>query len=236
MARKRMIDPQFFLDEELAALTPHARLLYIGLWTIADDVNATLPNRPKWIKAQVFPYENVNIEKVLDELSTSTHIRLFTGSENEKYWFIPSFHNYQRIDRPSKAKYPEYDSKLAEDSASTRSEVKLSKVKLKDNFSSIVSLNDGVCQGIATDYSVSLKAVREVRDDLMLWCKANGKTFKDYRAALQNWVRRGVKEKKIAKIPVSTPMPIVLEVSPEERAAVSKKIQELRAKNPIKSI
>lgn len=236
MARKRMIDPQFFLDEELAALTPHARLLYIGLWTIADDRNATLPNRPKWIKAQIFPYENVNIERVLDELSTSTHILLFTASDEQKYWFLPSFHKYQRIDRPSISKSPEYNGKLAEGSTSTLSEVKLSKVKLIEKYSSVISLNEGVVQGIANDYSVPVKAVRNLKDALILHCKSKGKSYRDYRATLMNWVRRGIEEGKLTKIKVSDPVPFAPEISPEEQVIVSKKIQEMRAKNPIKSV
>lgn len=232
-----MIDPQFFLDEDLAAMSPHARLLYIGLWTIADDVNATLPNRPKWIKAQIFPYENVDIERVLSELSASTHILLFTASDKEKYWYIPSFKDHQRIDRPSKAKYPEFDSTLVEASASTRTEVKLKEVKRRESFSSIVSLNEGVVAAIAKDYSVSVKAVREIRDDLLLWCKANGKSFKDYRAALQNWVRRGIKEKKITKIINTTsPATDLPDLTPEQQAENHKKLQELRSNLHVKTI
>lgn len=235
MARKRMIDPQFFLDEELAALTPHARLLYIGLWTIADDTNATLPDRPKWIKAQVFPYEDMDIEGVLDELSTSTHIRLFTASDDHKYWFLPSFHKYQRIDRPSKPKYPEYVGKFVEGSTSTLPEVKLSKVKLSER-EGITTLNEKVCGDIAEKYSVSLKAVRKTRDALMLWCRKNGKVFSDYPAALEDWVRQDIDSKKIAKITPSTPMPNLPEPTPAEKAATHKKIQDIRSKLRVKSV
>lgn len=59
MARNRMLNPEFWLDEEIAKLSPHARLLYMGLWGICDDNYATFPNRVEWIKAQIFPYEIV---------------------------------------------------------------------------------------------------------------------------------------------------------------------------------
>ncbi len=125
MARKRIIDPEFWLDEEIAKLSPHARLLYIGLWNLCDDNYATLPDRPDWIKIQVFPYETVDTRGLLDELSTSNKILPFE-SDGKRYWFIKNFFKHQRIDRPSKPKYPKFD----DGSSSTRSEVKLSKDKL----------------------------------------------------------------------------------------------------------
>ena len=60
MARNRMLNPEFWLDEELAKLSPYARLLYMGLWGICDDNYATFPNRPEWVKAQIFPYEKTD--------------------------------------------------------------------------------------------------------------------------------------------------------------------------------
>jgi hypothetical protein len=140
MARKRMLSPDFWLDEELACKTPHARLLYEGLWNLADDTQATLPNRPEWIKAQIFPYESVSIRQLLGELSATRHIALFRGEDGKEYWFLPHFHEHQKIDKPSKPKYPqyveanciEYNPTLGEDSARTPAQYKLSKDKLSE--------------------------------------------------------------------------------------------------------
>ena len=54
--RARNIKPGFFENEELADLPPLTRLLYIGLWLLADR-EGRLENRPRRIKAQIFPYE-----------------------------------------------------------------------------------------------------------------------------------------------------------------------------------
>ena len=136
MARNRMLNPEFWLDEEIAKLSPHARLLYMGLWGICDDNYATLPNRPDWIKAQVFPYEQVKIENLLGELKKIGKIVLFEA-ENKEYWYIKNFLKYQKVEHPSIPKYPSFSSSLTEPSPSphrvlTRklSKVKLSKVKL----------------------------------------------------------------------------------------------------------
>lgn len=67
MARIRSIKQDFFLNEDLATVTSEARLLAIGLSTIADRAGR-LEDRPLKIKAQLFPYHNVDITKLLDEL------------------------------------------------------------------------------------------------------------------------------------------------------------------------
>jgi len=46
MARTRSIKPAFFANEHLAELSAGTRLLFIGLWTIADK-NGKLEDRPK---------------------------------------------------------------------------------------------------------------------------------------------------------------------------------------------
>ncbi|MFZ5559671.1 MAG: hypothetical protein ACOZAL_02675 [Patescibacteria group bacterium] len=134
-----MIDPNFFLDEELAKLSPHARLLYIGSWTIADDNVFTFPCRPGWIKVQLFPYEKrLDMIKLINELIESKHYILFE-SNGSKYIYIPTMKEHQKIERPSKQKYPCYDGSpnipqlLTESSPNTLPEVKLIEEKLKED-------------------------------------------------------------------------------------------------------
>lgn len=67
MPRARYIKPGFFLNEDLAALSPLARLLFAGLWTIADGAGR-LEYRPKRIKAQILPYDDCDCVLLLDEL------------------------------------------------------------------------------------------------------------------------------------------------------------------------
>lgn len=139
-----MLDPDFFLDEEVAKISPLARILYTGLWCLADDHFATIPNSPDWIRAQILPYEKeVKIEDLLKELQRIDKIRPFV-SNGKNYYYIKNFHRYQRIDRPSQSKYPEYGLDelkkntrrvLVTNGRSTHSQVKLSKVKLsKDKY------------------------------------------------------------------------------------------------------
>lgn len=70
MPRIRFIKPEFFKDEDLAALPYEFRLLFIGLWGIADKAGR-LEDRPLRIKAELFPYDNIDIEAGLMSLSKS---------------------------------------------------------------------------------------------------------------------------------------------------------------------
>ena len=54
--RARNIKPGFFKNDTLAELEFAARLLFIGLWGLADRAGR-LEDRPKKIKAEVFPYD-----------------------------------------------------------------------------------------------------------------------------------------------------------------------------------
>lgn len=88
--------------------------------------------------------------------------------------------------------------------------------KEKNIYTSPNSLTDEICVEIAKQYSVSEKAVRDIRDDLVGYCQSEGKRYKDYRATLQNWTRRALRERKLTKI-ISSKPPELPEVSEEER-------------------
>jgi len=73
VARSRNIKPGFFLNEDLAECSCHARLLFIGLWCLADR-EGRLEDRAKRIKASIFPYENVDVDSLLTELESSSFL------------------------------------------------------------------------------------------------------------------------------------------------------------------
>ena len=73
MARARNIKPAFFLNESLAAMPAATRLLFIGLWTLADR-EGRLEDRPLRIKAAIFPYEDVDVDPMLAQLTDNGFI------------------------------------------------------------------------------------------------------------------------------------------------------------------
>lgn len=73
MARSRNIKPGFFRNELLAECSPLARLLFAGLWCLADRAGR-LEDRPKRIRVEVLPYDDGSVDEMLDELNRSGFI------------------------------------------------------------------------------------------------------------------------------------------------------------------
>lgn len=76
MARSRNIKPGFFTNDELAECSPYARLLFAGLWTIADK-EGRLDDRPKKVKALVLPFDNVDCDELLQQLHDRKFIQRY---------------------------------------------------------------------------------------------------------------------------------------------------------------
>lgn len=73
MARARNIKPGFFKNEDLAELKIETRLLFIGLWTLADR-EGRLEDRPKRIKGELFPFDSFEVDSMLSELQSSSFL------------------------------------------------------------------------------------------------------------------------------------------------------------------
>lgn len=67
MARARLLKPGFFTNERIVELDPFARLLFAGLWTVADR-EGRLEDRPKRLKLQLFPADDIDIDALLNDL------------------------------------------------------------------------------------------------------------------------------------------------------------------------
>ncbi len=66
--RARNLKPGFFKNEQLADMSPLTRLFFAGLWCAADR-EGRLENRPKRLKAEILPFDNVPVSKMLSQLS-----------------------------------------------------------------------------------------------------------------------------------------------------------------------
>lgn len=77
MARARNIKPGVFKNELLAEMPAFTRLLFIGLWTLADR-EGRLEDRPKRIKIELFPFDNDDIESALVALCEAGFIHRYS--------------------------------------------------------------------------------------------------------------------------------------------------------------
>lgn len=104
MPRQRIINPEFWLDEQIASCVFPARLLYIGIWNFSDDYGVIEDSVMK-LKAQIFPYDDMDVAPhrlVLIDLG-----KLIPFEADGKAWlYIKNFLKYQRVEKPSKFRNP----------------------------------------------------------------------------------------------------------------------------------
>lgn len=94
MPRARLISPKFFKSEQLSKLPHETRLLFIGLWALADS-EGRLEDHPRKIQEEIFPRDAVDIENLLNQLDAASLIFRYRilGCD---YIQIPKWRNYQR--------------------------------------------------------------------------------------------------------------------------------------------
>lgn len=93
MARARNIKPGFFRNEELVDLPYETRLLFIGLWTIADR-EGRLEDRPKRIKMELFPADGLDVDTCLDQLQDGGFILRYEVGD-ARYIQVLAFSKHQ---------------------------------------------------------------------------------------------------------------------------------------------
>lgn len=107
MARSRNIKPGFFTNEDLVELEFSTRLLFAGLWTVADK-EGRLQDRPKKIKIDIFPADNIDVDPMLQELHNSGFIVRYVWEE-KKYIQIKNWAKHQNphhTEKPSEIPDP----------------------------------------------------------------------------------------------------------------------------------
>ena len=93
MARSRNIKPGFFVNEYLVELPFETRLLFAGLWTLADREDR-LEDRPKKIKMAIFPADDVDVNQSLQQLHDAGLIVRYVV-ENKGYIEVVKFGQHQ---------------------------------------------------------------------------------------------------------------------------------------------
>lgn len=122
MARARIVKPDFFVDDELAACGQNAMILFAGLWCHSDR-EGRLEDRPARLKIQILPYFDTDIDAELEKLERAGFIQRYTVDGNN-YIQVINFSKHQRphvneqdsvIPAPTKV-VPEHNQGSAEES------------------------------------------------------------------------------------------------------------------------
>lgn len=93
MARLRILKPRFFANEDLAEVSPLGRLLFQGLWCWADR-EGRLEDRPKRIKVEILPYDDCDVEELLNDLAAKGFILRYEV-DGQRYIQVVNFSKHQ---------------------------------------------------------------------------------------------------------------------------------------------
>src|SRR4051812_45382437 len=102
MARIRTIKPTFWKDQKDVRLNPDVRLMFIGLWNLADDEGVVCAD-PCIIKSELFPYDTkLRVKTIQDWLAQLVEAVMIIpfSFKGENFFVIRTFKIYQSINRP----------------------------------------------------------------------------------------------------------------------------------------
>ena len=107
MARIRSVKPDFWADEKVGALSPLARLAFIGSWNFADD-EGLLRWSPEYLAASLFMYDGLTTKRVaavMAELVAADLVFPYTiGRARQELAYVVNFRAHQKINRPQPSK------------------------------------------------------------------------------------------------------------------------------------
>lgn len=92
--RARNIKPGFYKNADLVECSISARYLAPGLWMMADK-EGRLEDRPRQIKIEIFPCDDVDVNQLLDELAAHQHIQRYEIG-GKRFIQICKFKEHQR--------------------------------------------------------------------------------------------------------------------------------------------
>lgn len=101
MSRARNIKPGFFRNADLVELPMEARLLFIGLWTLADR-SGRLEDRPKQIKMEIFPADSVDCDAAINLIVQTGMLERYEV-DGKRYLQVVNFCKHQNPHRDEKA-------------------------------------------------------------------------------------------------------------------------------------
>ena len=106
-----MIDPNIWDSEDFGNLSDLAKLVFVGLFSLADDEGRGRCN-PGYLKSKLFPYKenlrSADIEKTLSEISSNMSV-IFYLCDEKQYYSLYNWNTWQKIDKPTASKIPAFD-------------------------------------------------------------------------------------------------------------------------------
>lgn len=109
MARIRTIKPSFWGDDAVSRMSRDARLLAIGLISMADDHGRFIAT-PQAVLGYVFPHDEdisqARFKRLMGEVEKAG-IALTYKVDGRQYGHLPKWRNHQRISHPQASPLPD---------------------------------------------------------------------------------------------------------------------------------
>ena len=227
-----MLKKNISTSQKLADLkSDSSRMLYLFIMPHLDIEGRHLAD-PEIIKGHILPkiksWGLAKIEQHLGELKEVGLILLY-DIDGERYLEFVDFKKYQNLreDREAESKIP---APLQENSRRTPA---LSKDKLNIyTLDFLKNIPETDLKELADKYSVSFSFIRSRAEDVIDYCAAKGKVYRDYKAALRNFIKSHIEKHPSCVITKKAEEKKEPEFkrSPEEQEKARKLIAEGRAK------
>jgi len=104
-----MIHPEIWQSEDFSKLSLFARLLFIGMFSMADDYGKGRA-KPVYLKSVIFPYDDgmriIDVEKALSEIGSNMSVTFYAHDGND-YYRLDNWESWQKVDKPQSSKIPD---------------------------------------------------------------------------------------------------------------------------------
>lgn len=253
MSQRRMFSNRIANSARFLQMPSEAQLLYFHLCLRADDdgiveaypiirLLGTAPDACQLLLEKKF-VKQLNEDQVIvitDWLEHNT-IRADRKVDSIYKHLLPS--DVKTIEAKPRSDVENNTKRIGGQSTDGISKVKLGKVKIikKDavlekpqaSMNYLKNIPEDDLKEIGKKYSVSRSCILARAEDVIDYCEAKGKTYKDYKAALRNFIKshleRHPDDRIVAKMTYSAPITAPQkERTPEEQARVNKKLADMR--------
>lgn len=206
MARKRMIDPSIWQSEDFAQLSYLAKLVFIGLFSNADDEGRGRANAV-YLKSILFPYDlkllPEEIACTLQEIAGHMSVTFYM-CEGKEYYQLDSWRGFQVINKPTPSKIPmDYGRDTVGLPSNRIEQNRIEKKGIEEKYTDFYSQNIGV-MAPATAMQIQSFIDGGLTSEMILYAlqksvDANAKNWKYAKTILCSWQKKGFTSLKQAQ-------------------------------------
>lgn len=104
--RIRTVKPEFWTDSFMVQIHPLGRLIFVALWSASDD-HGCIYDEPERLAMEIMPRESpLDVDHWLQFFWAAGKLNYCIAEDGTTFWEIRSWLDHQRIDHPTKCRFP----------------------------------------------------------------------------------------------------------------------------------